>query len=92
MSNNRAKPLSVQILLLFIGGILGFTQVQSGVQKPYLTAHLKAAVHSNFQGLCEVVHSNGKNFTEKAISEDEENKEPSLQQMKTAILLLSISP
>ena len=53
---------------------------------------LKAAVHSNFQGLCKVVHSNGKNFTKKAISEDEENKEPSLQQMKTAILLLSISP
>ena len=62
----------VQILLLFISGILGFTQVQSEVEKLSFTAHLRAAVHNNFQGLCKVVHSNGKNFTEKAISEDEE--------------------
>ena len=32
----------------------------------------RAAVHKNFQGLCEVVHSRGKKFTEKEISEDEE--------------------
>ena len=60
------------MLLLFIGGVIGFTQDQSAVEKWTLTAHLKAAVQNNFQGLCEVVHSRGKNFTEKSISEDEE--------------------
>ena len=29
-------------------------------------------MHNNFQGSCEVVQSRSKNFTEKAISEDEE--------------------
>lgn len=58
--------------LLFVAGITGFTQDQSAVEKWNLTVHLTAAVHNNFQGLYEVVHSRGNNFTEKAISEDEE--------------------
>ena len=47
-------------------------QNQSAVEKWNLTVHLTASVLNNFQGLYEVVHSWGNNFTEKAISGDEE--------------------
>ena len=62
----------LNLVCSIIGGLIEFTQDQSAVEKWTLTAHLRAAVRNNFQGLCEVIHSRDKNFTEKAISEDEE--------------------
>ena len=34
------------------GGIIGFTQNENAVEKWTLTAHLRAAVHKNFQDIC----------------------------------------